>query len=131
MGCECWSRTTSPSNITNQRACPSLAGRSRAHSSLNSLKVADDLEMGRGVALRTLLQELHRGVDTALAVRDAGNRQTHLHPRQRSEQGEFVAFTEMADPKHLARDLRQARPERHVEVVEHDLSELVGVVSRR
>src|SRR6185295_17619383 len=39
--------------------------------------------------------------------------------------------TEMADPEHLARDLRQARSERHVEVVEHDLSELVGVVSRR
>src|SRR5215470_10319012 len=35
MGCECWSRTTSQSNITNQRACPSLASWCRADSSLN------------------------------------------------------------------------------------------------
>ena len=37
----------------------------------------------------------------------------------------------MTDAKHLARQLGQAGAERHVVILEHDLAELVGVVSGR
>src|SRR5215207_6453632 len=109
---------SSRSNITIWRACRppdaarqcirSRAGAARRRAGASCRLAADDLEMRRGIALRTLLQILHRGIDASGAVRYACDRQAHLHAGQRTEQRELVAFAEMADAKHLARDFRQA-----------------------
>src|SRR5205823_14704277 len=127
---------SSRSNITIWRACRPLDAarqciRSRAGAvspaDASGRLAADDLEMRRGIALRALLQVLHRGINASGTVRNAGDRQPHLHAGQRAEQHELVAFAEMADAEYLARDLRQACAERHVVVIEHDLAELIRV----
>src|SRR5260370_26546534 len=38
---------------------------------------------------------------------------------------------DMGDPKRLALDLVQAGAQRHVEIIEHDLAEMVGVMTFR
>ena len=78
-----------------------------------------------------LFQRSHRGFDAARAVRHAGGGKPHLDAGQGAKQSEFVALAEMADAKHFSSELAEARAERHVVIVEHDLAEAVGVVSRR
>src|ERR1700758_2263214 len=91
---------------------------------------ADDLEMPR-VAHGPLLQEFHRSIDAAGAMRHAGDREAHFDASESGKQRELVAFAEMADAEHLAGDLGEARAKRHVVIVEHDLAEFVGVIARR
>src|ERR1700730_8558358 len=88
-------------------------------------------EMGRCIGVGALLQKRHRRRYAAGAVRHTGERQSHLDTGQRAQQSELVALAEMADPKHLARQLGQAGTERHVVIIKQCFAELIGVVSER
>src|ERR1700728_3405448 len=43
----------------------------------------DDLQMARRIGFVGVFQRLHRGINTARAVRHTGCRQAHLHARER------------------------------------------------
>ena len=62
------------------------------------------------------------------AVRYAGAVQPHLDPAQRAAQHQVVEMAEMADAEDLALQPAEAGAERHVEAVEDDLAQPVGIV---
>src|SRR5262245_46098606 len=64
-------------------------------------------------------------------MRDAGKTKAHLDAAKRPDEHEVVEAAEMADAEHTARELRQADAERHVEVLEDDAAQSVGVVALR
>ncbi len=55
----------------------------------------------------------------------------HLDARQRAHQHQLVEMPDMGDPERLALELVEAGAERHVEIVEHDFPEMVGVMAFR
>src|SRR5690348_12383172 len=57
-----------------------------------------------------------------LPMRYAQETQAHLDPGQRTRQHQVVEAAEMADAEDLAGELAQARTQRHVESIEHDLA---------
>src|ERR1043166_1048534 len=70
---------------------------------------------------------VHRRQHAALAVRHAGERETHLDAGERTDDCQVVGVAEMADAEHLAGDFRQTGAERNDEMLECDLAEAVGV----
>src|SRR5882757_2724141 len=92
---------------------------------------ANHFEMSGSIGLRSRFEIRHRRFDTAGPMRHARGGKTHLHTGQGSHQSELVAFAEVADAKHFAREFGEAGAERHVVSFKHGLGELVGVVSRR
>src|SRR3981081_3544398 len=92
---------------------------------------ADQFEMRRRIGFRPLFEIGHRSFDTAGAVRHARSGKAHLHARQGSDQGKFIALAEMADAKHFTCEFAQAGAERHIVVIQHRLAEFVRVMARR
>src|SRR5258708_4380566 len=76
-------------------------------------------------------QIIHRGLHPALAMRHAGERERHLHARQRAQDGEIVGVAEMPDAEIFPGELAEAGPERDVEALERELAKNVGVVALR
>src|SRR6185312_16101605 len=63
---------------------------------------------------RRRLEVVERGAYAARAVRDLRRREPHLHAAQRAAQHEVVEPAEMPDAEHLAGELAEPLPERHV-----------------
>src|SRR6202048_1883002 len=80
----------------------------------------------RGVLV---LEHIHCGEHTALLMRDLGNIERHLDTGESAHQHQIVEMTEMADAEDPALELRQARAERHVEVLQDHVAEMVGVMA--
>src|ERR1700680_2878723 len=72
-------------------------------------------------------QQLQRGVHAAWVDGNLGQLQPHLHPGESPGQCQVIEMAEVADPKGASRELAQASTERHVETVQDDLADLVGV----
>src|SRR5262245_55892530 len=69
---------------------------------------------------------IHRRLHAALAVRHAGERESHLDAGERADDGEIVGVAEVADAEHLAGKLGKTGAERNVEMLEGGLAEAVG-----
>src|ERR1700730_4148371 len=82
-------------------------------------------------ARRSCAQQLQRYVDTRGVDRHLGELQPHLYPGERSDQGQVVEMAEVADPEYPPGKFAQAGAERHVEAVQDDVADLVGVVFLR
>src|SRR5579863_2011418 len=83
------------------------------------------------VPLSSSNQVIEPGLDAALFVRNLGERKTHLHAAQCSGQHEIVEIAQMANAKNFSVHLSQAVAERHVELLEDQFAQFVGVVPRR
>src|SRR5690606_41527804 len=79
-------------------------------------------------SFRRLPQVLHRRLDAPGLDRHARELQSHLYPAEGPDEREVVEVAEVADPEDLPRELAEPRAERHVELLEDDPPDLVGVV---
>ena len=76
-------------------------------------------------------QMLHRGLDAVAVELQPGETQAHLDAGERAHQREIVEVAEVADAEHPALEPAQAGAERHVEALEDDLANRVGVDALR
>src|SRR4051794_25312837 len=74
-------------------------------------------------------QELERCGHPASPVRDTRTVQPHFDPAQRAAQHQVVEMAKMPDPEDLAFHLAETGAERHVEAVEDDLANTVGIMA--
>src|SRR4051812_45161674 len=82
------------------------------------------------VLSRFLGKILHRRLHAALLVRHARDGEPHLHAGQRAGESEVVEVAQVADAEDLALQLGQPHPERHVEMREDLVAQLVGIMAR-
>src|SRR5260370_3515324 len=75
------------------------------------------------------LEYIHCGEHAALLMRDLGKIKRHLDTGESAHQHQIVEMTEMADAEDLALELRQSRPERHVEMLQDHVAEMGGVMA--
>src|SRR6185436_20820025 len=59
----------------------------------------------------------------------ASGLQSDLDARERAHEHQVVEVAKMTDAKHLARELAEARAERHIATIEDHLAQTVGVVT--
>src|ERR1700681_578326 len=74
-------------------------------------------------------QMVERGHHPPGPVGHASQSQPHLDAAQRSSKHEVVERPKMSDAKDLARKSPEAGSERHVEALENELAEAIGVVA--
>src|ERR1700730_11961066 len=72
---------------------------------------------------------LHRRLDGTPAMRHAGEFERHLDGGDRAQHHRLVQIAEMADAEHAALQSVQSAAERHVELVERGLPDLVGGIT--
>ena len=72
---------------------------------------------------------IQRGIDAALVKRYPGSRQAHLDPAQRAGQHQVIKIAEMADAKNAALDFCQASTERHIESLQDQIAQMIGIVT--
>ena len=77
--------------------------------------------------LRGFGQIFQRRGHAAVGMRNARQRQAHLHARERSSQHQVVEVAQMSDAKRLAGQLAESAAERHVEILQHHFAKLVGI----
>src|SRR5437667_1592133 len=94
-------------------------------------RAAITLSRARQLRRRRFREIVHRRLRSTFAMRDGGKSEPHFHAGERAAEHEIVEVTQMTDAEDLAGDLAQALAQRHVEAVEHDLPEGIGVVSCR
>src|SRR5688572_24468788 len=81
--------------------------------------------------LRVALGKIRHGrLHAVFLHRNAGQRKAHFDPCEAAEQGEIVEVAQVADAEYLAGELAQPRAERHVEGLQGQLADPVGVVPR-
>src|SRR5205823_10196377 len=91
----------------------------------------DRLRSGVFGLLPALCEIVKRRRDTAFRVGNTREGKAHLDTAQRAGQHEVVEITQMTDAENSSLQLRQTRSERHVELVEDHLAQLVCIMSRR
>src|SRR5437588_2065840 len=72
---------------------------------------------------------IHRRLDAALLMRNAGKLECHLSAGQRAEQHQLVDVAKVADAEHLAGKRAETRAVRDIEMLERERAEGVAVVT--
>src|SRR5713101_1769270 len=81
------------------------------------------------LALLRCDQVVHRCSRAAFAVRNAGQFERHFNGRNRAEDHRLVQIAEMADAEDMTAQPVEPAAKRHVELVETELADLIGVVA--
>src|SRR6266568_1405762 len=78
-------------------------------------RAAITLRRARQLRRRRFREIVHCRLSSALAMRDCGKSEPHLHAGERAAEHEIVEVAQMTDAKNLAGHLAQALAQRHVD----------------
>ena len=94
---------------------------------MDACKLSDRRERFRSLTRGS--ERIERGHHATPFVRHTRKAKAHLNSTQCSSEHEIVEMAEMANSKHFARKFGEACAQRHIEILEDDCSQSVGVMA--